>query len=92
MAAPRAAAGVDLLELITNRLGGVRTAGTTRLRSNQRHSGLADGARQGPISSVAFLGVAVASFGGPLALAALAGPGLLDGAGAASGAAMTVTS
>lgn len=41
-----------------------------------------------PIGAWAFAGVAVASFGGPLALAALQGPGVISGAGASSGLAM----
>jgi amino acid transporter len=41
-----------------------------------------------PISPWAFAGVAIASFGGPLALAALAAPGLVDDAADSAGLAM----
>ena len=41
-----------------------------------------------PVSPWAFAGVAVASFGGPLALAALAAPGLVDDAADSAGLAM----
>jgi hypothetical protein len=44
--------------------------------------------RPRPIGRWAFLGVAVASFGGPLALAALSAPGLVADAGDSAGLAM----
>ena len=47
-------------------------------------------ARSRPIGSWAFAGVAVASFGGPLALAALNAPGLLGDAADSAGLAMVV--
>jgi amino acid transporter len=54
----------------------------TRYRATGAGRPLASGAR--PASPWAFAGVAIASFGGPLALAALIAPGLVAGAGAAS--------
>ena len=62
-----------------------RTTGTTAGRRPPRTSG----AR--PVSAWAFAGVAVTSFGGPLALAALNAPGIVAGsAGASTGLAMVV--
>ena len=52
------------------------TVGRTRLATNR------------PVGPLAFAGVAVASFGGPLALAALAAPGLAADAAESSGLAM----
>jgi amino acid transporter len=43
---------------------------------------------EGKIGSLAFLGVCIASFGGPLALAALAGPVLVTGTAASAGLVM----
>lgn len=43
-----------------------------------------------PASGWAFAGVAVTSFGGPLALAALYAPGIVAGASASAGLAMVV--
>jgi amino acid transporter len=67
------------------------TTARARVRaSGERGSGAApdeiDAGR--PISPKAFAGVAVASFGGPLALAALGAPGLVDDAADSAGLAM----
>ena len=56
-------------------------------RSNQP-SATPDSLARRPITPWAFAGVAVASFGGPLALAALAAPGLVDDAAESAGLAM----
>src|SRR4029077_11411562 len=70
------------------------TAGA-RVRAGTGASGervrlTAPGALEGgrPISPCAFAGVAVASFGGPLALAPLAAPGVVDDAADSAGLAM----
>jgi amino acid transporter len=53
-------------------------------------AGRTAGANERPIGRWAFAGFAITSFGGPLALAALYGPGVVDGASAAAGLAMLV--
>ncbi|MGH3472769.1 MAG: hypothetical protein ACRDPG_12105 [Nocardioidaceae bacterium] len=49
------------------------------------HAAPGSGLAGGPINGFAFLGVAIASFGGPLALAALYAPAALDNVGSATG-------
>ena len=60
--------------------------GAPRERARLTAPGALEGGR--PISPWAFAGVAVASFGGPLALAALAAPGVVDDAADSAGLAM----
>jgi hypothetical protein len=62
-----------------------RTAGTTALHDEAGSEGRARPAGERPIGPWAFTGVAVASFGGPLALAA---PGLAADAAESAGLAM----
>lgn len=63
-----------------------RTAGTgLRVPSRARPVPAAPPAGPAPIPAVAFLGVAVASLGGPLALAAQLGPSILEDAGPSAG-------
>ena len=63
-------------------------AGTTAVRSAGDGSDGPQPAAERPIGPWAFAGVAVASFGGPLALAALAAPGLVADAADSAGLAM----
>jgi hypothetical protein len=77
-------------ELVSRAGAGVRTAAGTGAFAD---SGQPDGSplRGGPpIGWWAFVGVAVASFGGPLALAALSAPGLVGDAADSAGLAMVI--
>src|SRR5581483_297695 len=83
--------GLELTQLATSQTTGARpSAGTSRLQSpsspeQPRASG------SGPIPTWAFAGMAICSFGGPLALAALSAPGLFADAGASTGLAMVAS-
>jgi amino acid transporter len=83
-----AAAGADPeRRVLTPRSPGARPpAGTGATQSPP--PGETPASDQRPISSPAFLGVAIASFGGPLALAALSAPTLLEDAGDSAGLAV----
>ncbi len=63
-------------------------AGTVTRNSSNGAVGRPTSVGSRPIGSWAFAGVAVASFGGPLALAALIAPGVVDGAVDSAGLAM----
>ncbi len=63
-------------------------AGTHPVNGDGEASGVARPATERPIGQWAFAGVAVASFGGPLALAALSAPGLVGDAADSAGLAM----
>jgi len=65
-----------------------RSAGTTAVHGSGAAVGRPRTAADRPIGDWAFAGVAVASFGGPLALAALAAPGLVADAAGSAGLAM----
>src|SRR5262245_66605417 len=61
-------------------------------RATLRPSAQPDTGAARPIGTLSFLGVAVASFGGPLALAALYAPSILTGASASAGFVMVAGS
>jgi amino acid transporter len=73
----------------SQQLAGARaSAGTAAIRSMGGSDGRPGSTSERPIGTWAFTGVAVASFGGPLALAALNAPGLVSDASASAGLAM----
>jgi len=73
----------------SQQLAGARaSAGTAAIENIGRSNGRPGSTSEPPIGTWAFTGVAVASFGGPLALAALNAPGLVGDASASAGLAM----
>lgn len=74
--------------MLTPSTGARREAGTAAFRAGAGRNGRLALAARRPIGPWGFAGVAVASFGGPLALAALFVPGTIGGAGASAGLAM----
>jgi hypothetical protein len=75
--------------LISQPSAGARVrAGTDAVNPAGRSTGQVRSELGPPIGPLAFAGFAVASFGGPLALAALSAPGTLDDAADSAGLAM----